>query len=176
MQLGLKFAPIVSEHGIVTLQFKAYLPTGDSRSGLGTNHASIEPSLLFFESLSPRLAIEGEVGDNHPLSSSAGLPTNSPHGFAGDVFFYGVGPSYQFINNQQLRLAGVLEFVAWNVRSGYVTSPTSTSTAGVNIANLKVGPRFAFGAHHSFYAGYGIGLTSQKWYREIFRTEYRYAF
>lgn len=176
MQLGMKFAPFITEHGIFTLQFKAFLSTGDARSGLGTNHASIEPSLLFFESLSPRLAIEGEVGDNHPLSSSAGVPTNSPHGFAGDVFFYGAGPSYQFVNNQQLRLAGVLEFVAWNVRGGDVTGPTNPSTAGVNIANVKVGPRLAFGVHHSFYAGYGVALTSQKWYREIFRTEYRYAF
>jgi hypothetical protein len=41
---------------------------------------------------------------------------------------------------------------------------------------LKIGPRFSFGTHHSLYIGYGIALTSQNWYRDIFRTEYRYSF
>jgi Putative MetA-pathway of phenol degradation len=176
MQLGLKFAPLASASRYLTLQFKTYLPSGDASEGLGTNHASIEPSLLYYQRLSERFSVEAEIGDTHPLSSSAGVPTVSPRGFAGDVFFYGVGPSYQLINEEQFRLAGVLEVVGWNVRSGYVTGPANPSTAGVNIVNLKVGPRMSFGAHHSLYFGYGIALTSQNWYREIFRTEYRYAF
>lgn len=176
IQIGAKFAPFASERRYLTLQFKAYLPSGDAHAGLGTNHGSIEPSLLYYQGLSERLAVEAELGDMHPLSSSAGVPTINSRGFAGDVFFYGVGPSYQFVNDEQFRLAGVLELVGWNVRSGYVTGPANPSSAGVNIVNIKIGPRMSFGLHHSFYAGYGIALTSQKWYREIFRTEYRYAF
>jgi len=176
IQLGLKFAPIVSSHRYLTLQFRAFLPSGDASLGLGTNHFSIEPSLLYYQRLSERLAVEAEVGDTHPLGSSAGVPTGSPHGFAGDVFFYGAGPSYKFIRDEQFSLAGVLEVVGWNVRSGYVTGPANPSTAGVNIVNIKVGPRLLFGSHHSLYIGYGIALTSQNWYRDIFRTEYRYSF
>jgi hypothetical protein len=93
------------------------------------------------------------------------------------VFFYGVGPSYQFVRDEKFGVAGVLEVVGWNVRSGFVTSNGAPeSTSGVNIVNMKVGPRMSFGAHHSLYIGYGIGLTSSKWYRQIFRTEYRYSF
>jgi hypothetical protein len=176
MPIGIKFAPIASDRRHLTLQFKTILPSGNAHSGLGTNHATIEPSILYYERLSERLTIEAEFGDAHPLGSSAGLPTTSSKGFAGDVLFYGAGPSYQFINDEQFRLAGVLEFVGWNIRNGFVTGPANPSTAGVNIVNAKVGPRMLFGSHHSFYAGYGIALTSAKWYREIFRTEYRYAF
>ena len=176
VQLGLKFAPIVSSHRYLTLQLRALLPSGDASLGLGTNHFSIEPSLLYYQRLSERLAVEAEVGDTHPLSSSAGVPTAGPHGFAGDVFFYGAGPSYKFIKDERFSLAGVLEVVGWNVRSGYVTGPANPSTAGVNIVNMKVGPRLLFGSHHSLYIGYGIALTSQNWYRDIFRTEYRYSF
>jgi hypothetical protein len=175
IQIGLKFAPLVSSRHSLTLQFRSYLPSGDAHSGLGTNHASIEPSLLYYQQLSEKLAIEAELGDTHPLSSSAGVPTVSSKGFAGDVFFYGAGPSYQLVQAEQFHLAAVVELVGWNVRSGYVTGPANPSTAGVNIVNLKVGPRVS-GIHHSFYAGYGIALTSQNWYREIFRTEYRYTF
>jgi hypothetical protein len=176
IQLGLKFAPLVSSHRYVTLQFKAYLPSGDANIGLGTHHYSVEPSLLYYQRLSERLAVEAEVGDTHPLGTSSGVPTATSHGFAGDVFFYGAGPSYQFIRDEKFTLAGVLEVVGWNVRSGYVTGPANPSTAGVNIVNIKVGPRLSIGTHHSVYFGYGRGLTSQNWYRDIFRTEYRYSF
>jgi hypothetical protein len=176
MQFGLRWAPLASARRYLTLQFKSYTPTGDASEGLGTNHASVEPSLLYYQRLSERLAVETEIGDTHPLSSSAGVPTAGSNGFAGDVFFYGVGPSYRLVNDDQFRLAGVIELVGWNVRSGYVTGPANPSTAGVNIVNIKVGSRMSFGSHHSLYVGYGIALTSQNWYREIFRTEYRYAF
>jgi len=176
VQLGLKFAALASARHYLTFQFRAYTPTGDAGVGLGTHHYSVEPSLLYYQRLGERAAVEAEVGDTHPLGSSSGVPTNSSQGFAGDVFFYGVGPSYQFIRDEQFGLAGVLEVVGWNVRNGYVTGPANPSTAGVNIVNMKVGPRMSFGAHHSLYIGYGIGLTSAKWYRQIFRTEYRYSF
>jgi hypothetical protein len=179
IRLGIKAAPLLIQNGYLTLQFKAFLPSGSASKGLGTNHASIEPSLLYYQRLSNRFEVEAEIGDTHPLSSSVGLPTaTATHGFAGDVFFYGVGPSYKFVNNEQLQAAGVLELVGWNVRSGYVTGTTNpnSSTAGVNIVNLKIGPRISWHGHQSIYFGYGIALTSQTWYHEIFRTEYRYAF
>jgi hypothetical protein len=176
VQVGLKFAALVSPRHYLTLQFRAYTPTGDAGLGLGTHHYSVEPSLLYYQRLTERTSVEAEVGDTHPLGTSSGVPTNASNGFAGDVFFYGVGPSYQFVRGEQFGMAGVLEVVGWNVRSGYVTGPANPSTAGVNIVNMKAGPRMSFGAHHSLYIGYGIGLTSSKWYRQIFRTEYRYSF
>ena len=177
VQVGLKFAALASARHYLTFQFRAYTPTGDAGLGLGTHHYSVEPSLLYYQRLSERTSVEAEVGDTHPLGTSSGVPTVGSSGFAGDVFFYGVGPSYQFVRDEKFGVAGVLEVVGWNVRSGFVTSNGApVSTSGVNIVNMKVGPRMSFGAHHSLYIGYGIGLTSAKWYRQIFRTEYRYSF
>ncbi len=122
VQLGLKFAPLVSPRHYLTFQFRAYTPTGDAGVGLGTHHYSVEPSLLYYQRLGERAAVEAEVGDTHPIGTSSGVPTAGPNGFAGDVFFYGVGPSYQFVRDEKFGLAGVLEVVGWNVRSGYVTS------------------------------------------------------
>jgi hypothetical protein len=50
------------------------------------------------------------------------------------------------------------------------------STAGITIANMKIGARLSTGIHHSFYAGYGRELTHSSWYTDIVRFEYRFAF
>lgn len=173
IQVGAKFALFESETHFLTFQFASHLPSGDPAKGLGTNHATIEPMALYYQSLGSRASIEAQFGDTHPLSSSKGLPGLSG-GFAGDVLTYGVGGSYQFVQHQTTSVAGVLELVGWNVQGGMVTPPASTD--GVNIVNLKIGPRISFAGHQSIYVGYGIALTSNTWYHEIFRTEYRYAF
>ncbi len=173
-RIGIKVAPALALQHIVSFQLRATLPSGDALRGLGTNHASIEPAILYFQQVSSRFAVEAQFGDTHPLSSSKGVLPTSPHGFAGDVLFYGVGPSYLLVDRERFQLAPVLELVGWNVRGGYVTGPTETD--GVNIVNLKLGPRISFGKHSSFYAGYGVALTSQNWYNQIFRMEYRHAF
>lgn len=174
IQVGAKFAPFESESHYLTFQFASHLPSGDPAKGLGTNHATIEPMVLYYQRLGSRASIEAQFGDTHPLSSSKGVSGVSGGGFAGDVLTYGVGGSYQFVQHKSTRVAGVLELVGWNVQGGMVTPPASTD--GVNIVNLKIGPRISFAAHHSIYFGYGIALTSNTWYHEIFRTEYRYAF
>jgi hypothetical protein len=176
MQVGVKYAPLSSPSQYLTFQLRSNLPSGDAGKGLGTNHATIEPMVLFYQALGARTAIEAQFGDTHPLSSSKGVPTADGHHFAGDVLTYGVGGSYLLLNREAVRMAGVLEMVGWNVMGGQVTGPANPDSSGANIVNLKIGPRFSFGAHHSLYAGYGIALTSQTWYHEIFRTEYRYAF
>ena len=174
IQLGFKLAAMATPRSYLTFQLRSALPSGDARRGLGTDHANIEPAVLYYQQLTNRFSVEGEVGDTHPIGGSRGVPTASSSGFAGDVFFYGVGPSYRMIDHEHFGMSTVLELVGWNVISGLATGRTSTD--GVNIVNLKVGLRMTFGAHSSFYGGYGIALTSQTWYREIFRTEYRYAF
>ena len=174
IQVGVKFAPISSPTQYLTFQLRSAVPSGDPRKGLGTNHATIEPMVLYYRSITDRMSLEAQFGDTHPLSSSKGVPTSSSSGFAGDVITWGAGTSYRFLDREEFWLSGVLEFVGWNVQGGMVTGRASTD--GVNIVNGKVGPRFSWGAHHSLYVGYGIALTSQTWYREILRTEYRYAF
>ena len=76
-------------------------------------------------------AIEAQFGDTHPLSSSKGVPGVGGGGFAGDVLTYGIGGSYQFVQHESTRVAGVLELVGWNVQGGMVTPPASTDGVSV---------------------------------------------
>ena len=180
---GLKFAAVESEATYVTFQFKGYFPSGDALEGLGTNHYSIEPSLLLYQQLSDRFTLEGQLGDWHPIGGSAGVPITNSEGFAGDIFFYGIGPSYKVYRGHHVGLAPVVELFGWHVLGGFQTQPVTgtadgaaTEVSGMNIVNLKVGVRTNIGFHNSFYVGFGQALTHDDWYKHIVRLEYRYSF
>jgi len=194
---GFKLAALASSNHYLTFQFQAYFPTGNASTGLGTNHYSVEPALLYYQRVSDRIALETQVGDSHPIGgSSCPQPCNTDstmlklpnsQGFAGDVFFYGLGSSYVLYRGENVQIAPAIELVGWRILGGFVTDnspapPTSPnfqqamSTDGTNIVNLKVGARTMVGAHSSFYIGYGHQLTHAVWYKEIVRAEYRYTF
>jgi|HubBroStandDraft_1064217.scaffolds.fasta_scaffold05245_4 hypothetical protein len=184
---GLKFAAVATEHTYVTFQLKGYFPSGDASKGLGTNHYSVEPSLLLYQQLSSRFTLEGQIGDWHPIGGSAGVSTTTSapasEGFAGDIFFYGIGPSYKLYQGSHVGLAPVVELFGWHVLGGFQTQPVTgtvdgaaSEVSGMNIVNLKVGVRTSIGFHNSFYVGFGQALTHDDWYKHIVRLEYRYSF
>jgi hypothetical protein len=176
---GFKVAAVASEGTYVTFQFTGYFPSGDALKGLGTNHFSVEPAVLLYHRLSGRMTLEGEVGDWHPIGGSEGL--NGPNSsFAGDVFFYGIGPSYTLYSGGRVRVTPVLEVVGWHVLGGFETGTPadggSRAVDGTNIVNVKIGVRTGVGPHSSFYIGYGHAVTNADWYVQIVRAEYRYTF
>ena len=175
VQAGLKFAMLAKRKAYVSGQMKAYFPSGQAVQGLGTNHYSIEPAILYYGRLSERFELEGEVGAWIPIGGSKGvIPANNAE-FAGNIFFYGIGPSYRIIDGEKFRLSPVVEFVGWNVTSGQQTG-TPTDASGTNIVNLKIGARMSFKPKNSIYVGYGKALTSADWYDHIVRVEYRHTF
>jgi hypothetical protein len=180
IRAGFKVGLTATDSTAVTFQFRSYLPTGDAAKGLGTDHAAVESSALVYHQITYRTAIELQVGEWHPIgaSSAAGVPgAAADEGFAGDILFFGFGPSYKLYERNDFLLAPVAELFAWRVLSGFQTGPASPSDAsGTNIVNLKVGARASFGIHDSIYVGYGRALTDSKWYKDIFRVEYRYSF
>jgi hypothetical protein len=193
--VGFKVAALASSDRYLTFQFQGSFPSGNAALGLGTNHYGFLPELLYYQRVSERAALEAQVGDSHPIGGSyCPHPCNtetapaSPRtqSFAGDVFLYGVGPSYVLYQGENVRVVPVVEMFGWHVANGLVTDPAvpntgmnfqaSVSAAGTNIVNLKVGVRTMLGAHSSFYAGYGHQLTHAVWYKEIVRIEFRYLF
>jgi hypothetical protein len=172
VQAGFKFAALASSSHYLTLQLQGYFPSGNSHLGLGTHHYSIGPEVLYYQRLSGRSTLEAMVGDFHPIGGSK----LNGQGYAGDVFVYGVGPSYVLYNGEHLQFAPVIELVAWHVFGGLETVPSPPAADGINIANLKAGARTTFGTHNSIYIGYGHQLTHNVWYKEIVRVEYRYLF
>ena len=179
-----KSACLPSQEHYLTFQMGASIPTGHADLGLGTNHFTVEPMLLFNQKVSDRVTLAGQFGDSHPVGGSSNLGTGSEKqggGFAGDVLIYGLGASYDFPMGPESRITPVLEFVGWSVLGGLDTNSStkvnpSQSASGTNIVNVKFGIRSALSAHHSIYIGLGHSITNDHWYKELVRLEYRYAF
>jgi hypothetical protein len=174
LRAGVKLALVSSPEQIVTAQVKAYFPTGDAGRGLGTNHVSFEPVVLYTRA-ADRFLLESEFGFWLPAGGAAPNPTSTSGNFSGNILMYGIGPSYELYSRNGIRFAPVVELVGWSVLSGYQTGATSDAS-GTNIVNIKIGARASFDPHGSIYVGYGHALTSASWYDDIVRFEYRYSF
>ena len=171
---GVKVALVSALDHLVTLQVRGFVPTGESESGLGTNHASIEPALLLYNRLSDRASIESQVGLWAPLGGSDGVPISTSENFSGNVFFYGIGPAVEVYRGPRVRFAPVVELIGWRVLGGFQSIGEEAS--GVNIVNLKIGARLTWDDAGSIYGGWGRALTDEHWYHDIVRFEYRRTF
>jgi hypothetical protein len=177
---GFKFAALARPREYVTFQLVGTFPSGDAGKGLGTDHYTVAPSLLYYQRFTDRFTLEGQFGDSHPIGGD--IP-----GFAGDVLEYGVGPSYVAYKSDKVQFAPVVELVIWRVFGGSWSDASELSPQGTgsvldsadasNIMNLKFGARTTLGGNNSFYVGYGHKLTSDNyWYKQIVRVEYRRTF
>jgi len=167
---GFKDAILAEDDRYFTFQLTTFAPSGDGNLGLGTNHPSIEPALLFNQRLSDRLVLEGEFRDWIPLGGS---------NFAGNVLRYGLGIGYQTHPCPNVRVTPVVEFVGWTVLSGKESAGISdlpVSAVGDTIVNAKAGVRTTFGERSDIYVGYGHALTGAVWYKDIVRAELRLRF
>ena len=176
IRAGVKGAIVATDTATLTAQVQFYFASGDAAKGLGTDHTTFETALLFHQRLSDRLTIESQFGDWHPIGGSSAGGAD----YAGDVLFYGIGPSYELVNTGRLTFAPVVELVGWHVLGGLQQpGPPAGQVVpaeGTNIVNLKLGARTTFDESSSFYVGYGFAMTDAQWYGNIIRFEYRYSF
>jgi hypothetical protein len=163
MEAGFKWALSTCCHEAITFQLKTYIPTGDSFRGLGTDHVSLEPGILFYRQLGEGWMLEGEVRDWIAIDGSD---------FAGNVIRYGVGLAY---DSCELPFRPVAEFVGWTVLDGLeLPEPgPSVDASGTSIVNVKLGARFPVSCDSDLYLGYGRALTNDVWYEDILRVEWR---
>jgi hypothetical protein len=171
MDFGFKYAVLYDPNRILTFQLRTWAPTGDEHQGLSTGHATIEPGLLYYRQLSPKLRVEGELLYWIPIGGTD---------FAGDVLQYGLGVSYGPRRKCGCWACPVVEFVGWTVLGGKeqpTANPASIiSAAGDDILNVKAGFRLGYGERASMYLGYGRSLTGDVWYKDIIRAELRISF
>jgi hypothetical protein len=181
IQAGFKYALVATDSTYVTFQLTGYIPTGSGLKGLGTEHWSIEPGLLFTSMLTDRLTGYAEVKD---WIACGGEPN-----FAGNILRYGVGASYLCYDSGCVRVAPVVELVAWTVLDGSETrfegAGSVVDAHGTTIVNAKYGVRIGFGevgnqpgnlGGSDVYVGFGHALTGNRWYQDVFRVEYRIRF
>lgn len=179
IRAGVKASIVSTDTATLTGQAQFYFGSGDATKGLGTDHTSFETALLFHQRLSDRVTIESQFGDWHPIGGSSFIGTGPLNGadYAGDVLFYGIGPSFELVNTGRLSFAPVIELVGWHVLGGLQQDAGTLGPAdGTNIVNLKLGARTTFDEKSSFYVGYGFPMTDAQWYGNIVRFEYRYSF
>ena len=174
LRAGVKLALIAEDARFLTLQLQGNLPSGDGLKGLGVEHFSFEPALLYSQGFNDRVNLEGQFGVVLPTGGSDGIATTTDR-FSGNVLYYGIGPSVEVYRGTAVRFAPVVELIGWRVLGGFQTS-TLSEADGVNIVNLKVGGRFELRNGNSIYVGYGHGLTDSVWYDDLFRMEYRFGF
>jgi hypothetical protein len=174
IRAGLKFGLVATEAQSVTGQVKFFFPTGDAARGLGTDHATVEPALLYYQRVNDLVSLESQFGVWLPVGGADPVPITGEGTFAGDVLFYGIGSSFSVARTDRVRLAPVVELVGWRVLNGFQSAAVGDAS-GTNIVNLKLGARTVF-AQGSIYVGYGLALTDASWYDDIVRFEYRYEF
>jgi hypothetical protein len=180
LQAGFKRAIYAQDNQYLTAQLRVFTPTGNPARGLGTGHASLEPALLYLGQRSDRLILQSEFRVWVPLSDS----TQGNESFAGPVLRYGIGGGYDLLNMdtrcKRRRLQGTLEAVGWTITNGFATdgslaNPAAIDVSGDTIVNIKTGLRYISG-RNSLAAAYGVPVTGDQWYSDIFRIEYRYAY
>ncbi len=176
LEAGFKYALSTDPSGFLTFQFKTYIPTGNASQGLGTDHVSLEPGLLFQSQLSENVTLFSELRDWIPVSGS----TFDGEDYSGNVLRYGLGLGVTTYENSSIRVTPIVEAVGWSVLDGQVLNTdnlaagaAAVESARTTIVNGKLGLRTTFKSNNSsLYLGYGHALTGQRWYEDIFRLEY----
>lgn len=170
LNAGFKYALRTTEADVLSFQLRTFVPTGDAQRGLGTNHVSLEPAILFYESLGERAGVEAECRYWVPIGGTD---------FAGEVVRYGIGAHYDIDTNHGTRLSPVVEVVGWTVLAGKesVLDPLGGGVVrdadGTTIVNSKLGMRLELTDQADLYAGWGRGLTGDRWYENTYRLELR---
>ena len=204
IRAGLRCALIEQPCQWLTGQLRVYTPTGDGRRGLGTEHASIEPALLFQRN-AERSSWFGEFRAWIPISPNKEVfPPGEDSGgelrdYAGTILRYGLGTSFDVCQSgcqcHRRRTTLVTEFVGWTILDGLKErslTPTEpvfdpdgninpnfrdeyASARGDTIVNAKVGLRWST-PRDSIYVGYGRALTGDVWYENMLRAQYTIRF
>ena len=189
LNLGLKYALIQTPDSIFTFQMRVYTPTGNASEGLGTDHVSLEPGVMFQRYVTSNLLLFGEFKDWIPINGSAMRNPNSRYfgkHYAGDVLRYGLGTGYICRPTCNVTITPLVEVVGWSVLGGLTARSVDGGTgvdvvrANTTIVNAKAGVRMNIlrGDYtaHTFYVGYGQALTGTTWYDHIIRAEWGLIF
>ena len=188
VRVGFKIALVAEDTRYLTFQWGTYIPSGKARNGLGTDHVSLEPALLYHQEVSERVKVEGELRYWLPIGGSTALGTGAAfdpaEDFSAGVVRYGLGLGYDVSPDSPVRFTPVIEVVGWTVTGGIATATTDGTLStvsfedagGTTIVNVKVGARFGVRENDAIFVGLGEALTSDVWYERVLRAEYRLVF
>jgi hypothetical protein len=180
---GLRYGLIACPDEWLTLQVRAWAPTGEARRALGVGHSSIDVALLYAVQTSQRTSWFAEIQDWQTIDAETATILGEDVDLDGNVLRYGVGVGYDLWQSCGCRpqsLTALFEVVGWTVLDGVVTSIDPNAeffedAEGDTIVNGKYGLRYNF-CCESFYVGYGHNWTDDLWYSDILRLELTHFF
>jgi hypothetical protein len=181
---GVRYGIFACPDEWLTLQVRAWAPTGEARRALGVGHSSIDVALLYEVRSSERATWFAELSDWQSIDAGTAQFNGEIVDIDGNVMRYGIGLGYDLWQSCGCRpqtLTGVFEVVGWTVFDGVVTSLNPgdddpfEDAEGDTIINGKYGLRYNFGCE-SIYFGYGHNWTDERWYSDIFRFEVTHYF
>jgi hypothetical protein len=159
----------------LAFQFKTYIPTGNSRNGIGTGHLSLEPSLLASLKLNPKNYLQTQV--------AYWIPIGGDQAFQGPTWHYHLSLNHSWCKWGAWELIGTSEINGWTFTDGGVTVPVTnamgmvtgitTRAAGETYVTTGGGFRLVFCERYDLGFGVAAAVTDDHFARETYRTEFR---
>ena len=175
MSLTTKTVLVDNECWQITQLFRSYFNTGAPGHGTGNGHVSLEPGVLARYKVGKRTKLHGDLKYWFPLGA------DSTH--SGGILNYGLAISHLAFDSDNFAMIPTLEFVGWTVLDGEQTLPNGElqPVDGLGIFNLHPGVRFVIdkgGNSNLCEVGIssGIALSSDRWYENLLRLDFRWTF
>src|SRR5262249_42459850 len=156
-----------------TFQFKTFIPTGNFGRGLGTGHASLEPSFLMALKLTPTTYLQAQF--------SYWFPVGGDQAYEGNVFHYHFSLNQLICNcGHDIQLIATFEAGGYEFTSGQFTDPLTLTQFRANavgsIFNVGPGLRLHFCDKIDFGVGTAFAVSDDHLAEELVRAEFRIRF
>ncbi len=172
MNVGTKSVLIDCELLLLTFQFKTYIPIGQAAKGLGTDHVSLEPSLLWALQLAPDVYFQGQAAYFIPIAGD--------DIYAGDIFHYHLSLNFTFWRPiPDVQLIASAELNGWSVLDGAYTDPVDPAViqrARDHLLSAGPGMRLVICDKLDFGFGAAFGITENNFAKDLYRAELRWRF
>lgn len=171
MAIGTKSLLCDCELFQIAYQFKTYLPTGQSRKGLGNGHVSLEPSVILGVQISEDCFFQGQVCQWIPLGGDPG--------YDGSVLHYHASFNGVLCRPvRDLSVIGTMEFNGYSFQSGSYTDPIYGQRPANGATYFSLGPGFrvAFCNKLDFGFGTAFAVTDPHFAETQIRSEFRYRY
>ena len=168
---GAKTVVLDRELLLVSTQFTTYILAGNSTTGLGTGHVSLEPALLAALKLTPSTYLQTELAYWIPLGGTSG--------FQGSTFHYHFSLNQNLCRHGDfLNIVGTVELNGYSFRGQFTDFPSGIATdlGGRGYVNIGPGLRIQFCDRLDIGLGAAFGITQDHGPRELYRTEIRLRF
>jgi hypothetical protein len=171
INLGTKSVLFDSELLLITFQFRTWIPSAVGMKGLGTQHVTLEPSLLLALNVGPQTYLQAQIAEWIPISADAG--------HAGAILHYHASLNHVLWRWQpSVPIIGTLEANGWSFQDGQYTDPALGVLPASGETYLSAGPGLRVVVCDKIDFGFGsaFAVTDGHWGEQTIRGEFRWRF